>query len=81
MTSLNVLCSFALFNTPREVALVSGVASECRVLIDSGAFSNYSIGKRTAKGLRFSRHPVSLDAYMKACAIWDGRVWQYIALV
>lgn len=81
MDKANLLFSFALFQKQRAVhEVLLPLTDVCRVMIDSGAFSNYSGDMRELKGFKRSLPRVTLDAYIEACKLWHGHVWQYVAL-
>lgn len=81
MNKCNLLFSYAIFQTNRTLsALVLPLAGVTRVLIDSGAFTNYAGDRKEIKGKKRSKPVVTLDAYTKACQTWHGEVWQYVQL-
>lgn len=77
----NLLLSYAMIGSQRSLQKIWLPLSSCaRILIDSGAFTNYNNRLKRAKGARSSKRDVELDDYITACKAFDGHVWQYIAL-
>jgi hypothetical protein len=78
---LNVLFSYYYCrNTPYFIDLIEALSPYCRVMIDSGAYSNYYSGREAIKqGKTFNG--VTLPEYMQLLHDrFHGKVWQYIML-
>lgn len=77
----NLLFSYAIFQQRRTFQdELRALAPAVRILIDSGAYTNFTGDRRAwVKGER-TRPRVTIDAYIDACKTWHDLVWQYVAL-
>jgi hypothetical protein len=83
---LNFLVSYAFLrvgrrneNQTRFEELMLALAPYADVLIDSGAFTDFTKTRNAlAAGTQYT--PISVDEYIDACKLYRGKVWQYIML-
>lgn len=81
LSKMNLLVSHAFLRTDvRFSEYVLALAPFLNLMIDSGAFSNYSAKLKAAKnGLKYN--PITLEEYINAGQkYYHGRVWQYVML-
>jgi hypothetical protein len=78
---LNLLWSYAFIRKSASTndAVIPMLCDHTRLLIDSGAFSDFgAMKKAAAQGTSYK--PISLPEYMAFCRKYHGRVFQYIQL-
>lgn len=77
---LSFLFSYAYIRTGGAILhdTMQALAPKCRIMIDSGAFTNYKTMVKSAKQKK-PFQPITLDEYMKACQDFQ-RFYQYIQL-
>lgn len=78
--SVSVLFSLAFMSgkDAQFVGTIRALSSKMRILIDSGAYSNYTKRIKALNGEKVK--PVTLEDYLDAISWLDGKVWGYITL-
>ena len=65
---LHILTSYAYWQTDKEIELLHSFPSEWNVMLDSGAFTNFTHGGDV----------VTLEGYANYCKLNEGRFWRII---